>query len=295
MSGKTKVWILAAVSVVLIVCILGGVTMILNRNSSKLMTAKYDVSEEFKDIQITTKTASIEFIPSEDGKTSIICHEPENRKHTVSVKDGVLVITLNDTRKWYEFIGIDFYSPKITVYLPQREYGNLNIHASTGNTTLPDGFTFEGVSVKASTGDISVNGIVADMLNLSVSTGNITVENSICSKDVKIEVSTGKTNLTNIQCKNLISDGDTGNITLTNVLASEKFDIERDTGKVRLNGCDAGEIYIETDTGSVTGTLLSEKVFITKSDTGKIDVPKTVTGGRCEIETDTGNIIITIK
>ena len=295
MSGKTKVWILAAVSVVLIVCILGGVTMILNRNSAKLMTAKYDVSEEFKDIQITTKTASIEFIPSEDGKTSIICHEPENRKHTVSVKDGILVIALDDTRKWFEYIGFDFHNPKITVYLPKGEYGELDIKASTGHTKLSEGFTFERVSVKASTGDIRVTGLSAGAINLSVSTGDINITDVTCSGDVRIKVSTGKTILTNIQCKNLISDGDTGSITLTNVIASGKFDIERDTGYVKFNSCDAAELYIETDTGDVTGTLLSEKVFIARSDTGRIDVPKTVTGGRCEIETDTGNISITIK
>jgi hypothetical protein len=40
--------------------------------------------------------------------------------------------------------------------------------------------------------------------------------------------------------------------------------------------------------------LLSEKVFITKSDTGRIDVPETVTGGKCKITTDTGSIRIYI-
>ena len=53
-------------------------------------------------------------------------------------------------------------------------------------------------------------------------------------------------------------------------------------------------MFVETDTGDVTGSLLSDKVFITKSDTGSIDVPKTVTGGKCEITTDTGDIKIEI-
>ena len=49
-----------------------------------------------------------------------------------------------------------------------------------------------------------------------------------------------------------------------------------------------------TDTGEVKGTLRSEKIFFTESDTGKISVPKSVTGGRCEITTDTGDIEIEI-
>jgi len=63
---------------------------------------------------------------------------------------------------------------------------------------------------------------------------------------------------------------------------------------VEFTACDAGEIVIETDTGDVEGTLLSDKIFITETDTGRIDVPKTTTGGRCQITTDTGDIKIKI-
>jgi len=82
---------------------------------------------------------------------------------------------------------------------------------------------------------------------------------------------------------------------LKNVNAAEKFSIERSTGDVKFDGCDAAEVFVKTDTGDVTGTLLSEKVFIVETDTGKVDVPKTVNGGRCEITTDTGDINISIK
>ena len=58
---------------------------------------------------------------------------------------------------------------------------------------------------------------------------------------------------------------------------------------------DAAELEISTDTGDVKGSLLTEKVFITRSDTGRIRVPETVTGGKCKITTDTGNIEIEIQ
>ncbi len=64
---------------------------------------------------------------------------------------------------------------------------------------------------------------------------------------------------------------------------------------MEFNHCDAETIYVNTDTGSVTGTLLTDKVFIIETDTGSVDVPKSITGGRCEITTDTGNIRITIE
>lgn len=83
-------------------------------------------------------------------------------------------------------------------------------------------------------------------------------------------------------------------MTLKNVIAAETFSIERSTGKVRFDGCDAAEILVKTGTGDVKGTLLSEKIFIARSNTGRVDVPQTVTGGRCEIITSTGDIEIHI-
>ena len=47
--------------------------------------------------------------------------------------------------------------------------------------------------------------------------------------------------------------------------------------------------------GDVVGTLLTAKIFIPSSSSGDVEVPKTVTGGRCEIVTDTGDIRISLK
>ena len=40
---------------------------------------------------------------------------------------------------------------------------------------------------------------------------------------------------------------------------------------------------------------LSDKVFLTETDTGKVDVPKSITGGRCEITTDSGDITVEVS
>ena len=98
-----------------------------------------------------------------------------------------------------------------------------------------------------------------------------------------------------IKCKNLTTDGSTGEIVLTNVIATGEFHINRSTGSVIFDGSDANEIFVDTSTGSVSGTLLTEKVFITDTSVGSVSVPKTITGGRCEINTSTGSIDIDIK
>jgi len=319
MSRASKIWLITAASLMLIgLIIFGGVMTMLNWDLSKLSTIKYETNtyeptEKFDGISVYTVTAAVEIRPSEDGKVTVICREDEKARHSVSVKDGTLTVELKDERKWYDRIGINFSSPQITVYIPNVEYGTLKIKNTTGKISVLPDLKFnsidvtvttgdvkllasaEGdVKVKTNTGDITVNNISAGSVDLAATTGKITASSVTSAGDFNIKVTTGKTCLTNVSCKSLTTSGSTGSITLTDVIAFESFNISRDTGNVKLEKCDASEIFIKTDTGNVKGSLLSEKVFIVNTDTGKKYVPKTVTGGRCEITTDTGDIIIKI-
>lgn len=319
MSRQTITWLIIAASFLLIGCIiLGGAMTVLNWDFSKLSTTKFEtneyiIQEEYHHILVTTNTADITFVPSENEACSVVCFEQENLKHTAAVKNGTLEIRVNDTRKWYDHIGFHFRAPKITVYLPNSQYGTLTVKASTGNVDIPKDFQFESIDItqstgavrnyacasahikiKTTTGDICVADLSAVSLDLSVSTGKVTVSNVQCQEDVKLQVSTGKAAITDLTCQNLSSSGDTGSITLSNVIAKESFSIIRSTGSVKLDSCDAATLFIKTNTGNVTGTLLSDKVFLTQTDTGSIHVPHTTAGGKCEIITDTGNIKIEI-
>ena len=142
---------------------------------------------------------------------------------------------------------------------------------------------------------LCIENIAMESLNVSVSTGDVTASDIICGGDITVGVSTGDLHLTNIVCKNVISQGSTGDILLKNVIASEKFSLKRSTGDIEFDGSDAAEIFAKTTTGDVTGSLLSEKVFTAQTGTGTVKVPKTTNGGKCEINTSTGDIKIKIK
>ena len=319
MDKRTKIWLIVAATLLVSGCLIfGGVMTMLKWDFSRLSTVKFEtndyvITEGYKNISIETDTADIKFLPAEDGQSKVVCYEQKDMAHSVEVVDGTLVIRLVDTRKWYQYIGINFASPTITVYLPEAEYGTLLINESTGDVNLPNNFSFESIGItvstgdiesyasaskdikiKASTGDIRVEKVSADAIDLSVSTGRVILSDTACEGEVKVGVSTGKAYLTDVKCKNLTSSGNTGDISLKNVVAAEKLSIVRSTGDVDLEKCDAAEIFIETDTGDVKGSLLSDKVFIANTDTGRIDVPKTTTGGKCEITTDTGDIRIDV-
>ncbi len=298
MSKKTKIWLIVASSLVVLgLMMFTAVMMVYNWDFAKLSTEKYETNEyeistDFFNISIDTDTADIVFCQAEDGDCKVVCYEPENAKHSVTVQDGTLTINEVDERKWHDYIGIHFDSPKITVHVPQNVYGALCVKSSTGDVEIPKGFNFESVDIAVSTGDIRVENVFAGMLDLSVTTGEVTVTDVVCEGDVKINVSTGKVAMTDIQCKNVMTNGSTGDISLKNVIAKEKFSIERSTGDVKFDGCDASEIFVQTDTGNVTGSLLSEKVFIIETSTGNVSVPNSKTGGKCMITTSTGDIEI---
>jgi DUF4097 and DUF4098 domain-containing protein YvlB len=320
MKASTKIWLIAAAALILVGALILCCVMIetkgefMKLNTDNYETNHYAVEEEFSGIKTITDTADIEFVLSDDGKVKVTCYEKSKIRHSVSVKDGVLMIEAVDTRKWYDHIQLwGFENSKITVYLPEGEYGDLTVKASTGDVKMPKALCFETMDISLSTGDveshssslgtmkiqtktgdISVSGVKAGAMEISVSTGDITVKGAECADGFAVKVSTGKTRLSDVTCTDLTSQGGTGDLTMENTVAAGAFEIKRTTGSVRFEACDAAEITVTTGTGDVKGSLASEKIFITKSKSGDIHVPETTSGGKCKVTTNTGDIIIDI-
>lgn len=256
-----------------------GVMTMLKWDFTKLQTVTYEtnrheITQPYQNIAILADTAVVEVVPSEDGTHLVVCHEQNKVKHKVSVRDGTLVVEREDTRKWYEHLAIDFGTSKITVCIPAGEYG--------------------AISVNTSTGDVRVEQMTTESLGLSVSTGSIAVSNVSCLGDIHLRTSTGNNRLTDVTCQNLFAKASTGDITLSGVVAQGLFDIETGTGKVRFDHADAAEISVQTSTGEVTGSLRTGKIFMAQTSTGRVVVPKTTTGGKCDITTGTGDIELSV-
>ena len=298
MNRTPKIWLIAATSLILIGGIIFVITMAtLHWDFSKLNVIKFEantheISEAFRHVSISTSTAEVTFLPSEDGACKVVCHESKQERHAVSVEAGVLTIKETDTRKWYDYINFfSFGAAKLTIYLPETDYGKLTMNQSTGDIILPEHTSFESMEIHTSTGDIFGKNITAGDIECSVSTGNVVMEKLTCTGEISVSVSTGDVKLTDGTCKSFTSTGSTGDVILKDMIATGTFSIVTDTGDVILDGCDAAELSIITDTGDVKGTLLTDKIFIVRTDTGRIEVPETITGGKCKITTDTGDIM----
>ena len=296
---KRTIWIIIALCCVIIgtIIFVSGMSKIdwdfKKLGSYNFETNAYEIVDEFNKIEINAKTANINFQLAEDGECKVVCYENKKEKHLTSVDNGVLKINYTNEKQWYDYLHILSDSPKITVYLPDLDNITLTIKVSTGDVKLPSDFTFESISISGSTCHVKCYASSIYQTKIHVSTGDIIIENAT-AKNYDLHVSTGYAKITNVNCENIVSTGSTGDIKLNNVIASEKISIERSTGKVKFYRCDANELKIITSTGDVEGTLLSDKVFIVKSSTGDIDVPSSITGGRCEITTSTGDIEVRV-
>lgn len=281
MKRAEKIWLTVAVSFILVgLFIFIGALVVLDFDFSKISTEKYVtntyvINESFNNISINVATTEIEFKRSNDGKCRIECHEEEKIKHIATVKNGALTVDTINTRSWYDYVGISFGNMKVIVYMPDTEYETLYIDTDTGDVKIPEVFAFEDIKVSADTADIACYASVVNVID--------------------IETDTGEIELNDLKCKSIIAESDTGDISLKNVIATDSFSINNDTGDVEFKNSDAEKIYVETSTGDVVGSLLSDKIFITETSTGDINVPETIAGGRCEVSTDTGDIKLSIK
>lgn len=320
MSKATKAWLITASALTALGLILFAAVMtVCNWDFTKLSTVEYKTEAynpdgEFDKISVDTDTAEIELVPSEDKECKVVCFESEKAEHYAAVENGTLVIRTIDTRKWYEYIGISLKTPKITVYLPQNSYNSLSVESDTGDITVPKDFAFktvqinghtsdvdffasvsDTVQIKTASGNISVGSLTADSLSLTAATGDIKANSVSVNNGINIKTNTGTVKLTDISCGSFLADSNTGDMSFKNVLATGSLSVESGTGNVRFDNSDADTVCVKTGTGDVTGTLLSEKTFVTKTSTGTVRVPKTASGGKCEITTSTGNIIINIQ
>ena len=299
-DNKKILLIVAAVLTVVGVGIFTVAFAILGFDIAKLSTQKYEfntytLNEDFNSIKINTETASVILAESDSDECKIECVEREKMKHSAEVREGTLVIDVENTKKWYDYIGSNFGNETVTVYLPKAVYASLTVNADTGSVEIPKMFSFESVCVKVDTGLIDCYAEVSDSIELQTATGSIRAENSSTDGEVKIKTATGSIKIADIRCNRLSAESHTGSIDLTNSIAADNMTINCATGSVRLDSCDANEIKVATHTGSIVGTLLSDKIFFAKSSVGNVDVPKTTSGGTCELVTGTGDIKIEIK
>ncbi|MBQ7897385.1 MAG: hypothetical protein IJ323_03070 [Clostridia bacterium] len=74
--------------------------------TQKLVSNTYEITDSFENVKIDVNTSDVIFVLASDGKCRVEFIEEEKVNHIAEVYDSTLKIGVNDTRKWYEHIGI---------------------------------------------------------------------------------------------------------------------------------------------------------------------------------------------
>ena len=151
-------------------------------STGKYVTETYDLKDDFQDIKIDVDTEKVSILPANDSSCKVVCYENEKNACNVRVDGQTLKIDKNDRHKWIWYMGLVTYSPEITIYLPKDAYGELSIGADTGDVVIPEDFSFKGIKVSLSTGDISCDASAEDGINIETDTGDITINGISASK-----------------------------------------------------------------------------------------------------------------
>lgn len=233
----------------------------------------HEVTEDFQNIAIRVDTADVRFFLSEDETCKVISTERNGEYHFVRVENDTLTIGHGINRRWYEGL-FSFGKMALDIYLPRSRYVGFLFKSDTGDVNMPADFLFSKADIETDTGDIRWQANVTGRLSISADTGDV--------------------ELSGVQLSKLELETDTGDVVLSHTVAANRMDIETNTGDVTFVCVDGETIHVETDTGDVTGTFATEKLFRAKSDTGRIKIPWDTRGGDCIVETDTGDIKLSV-
>ena len=191
---------------------------------------------------------------------------------------------------------------------------NITLTGRTGALTLSDITALGAVSILRTTGDVTGSNMAASALTAETDTGDVSFSDVISTGAVTVTTTSGKSKHRGVLAASFTATADTGavsltdatvtgdgsvktstgDVTLSDALFGGTVKVRASTGDVALDRADAAELDIETSTGSVKGTLRSEKVFIVRSSSGRVNAPETTSGGKCKVVTSTGSIDLSI-
>ena len=278
---KTAIAILIAVVVVAIgggLCFAGLSTVnfrFRDLDRTEYTKSTYELSEPFREMDIRGYTADVDIVAGEGDTREVTVFESDREKYTVQVQDGRLIIRPVEEGKsrWFLF-GFRFKGPQITLTLPKTEYASLQVELNTG--------------------DLSVRDLDIETVLVNLNTGRAEIS-SLKLKSIVAHSDTGRLLLSDLSPVTAELSVNTGDLVLKNVICSGELRCESTTGDIRLTDVDALSLYLEATTGDITGTIRTPKTFSASASTGKVSVPATAAGGRCEAETSTGDIRLSIS
>lgn len=243
----------------------GGTSGIMDMSTLKYAKNTYEISESFENINIKEIECDVTVLPSQDGKCKIIATESAKVYNEISVENGTLTIKRRDTRKWYDHIGIVWYSDMtLTLYLSQSEYNSLTLGTVSGDAELDSSLCFRTAKVTSTSGDIDIPCSVGEELTAESTSGTINIKDVTCNANVTAKTVSGEIKIKNVSVAGLSVSSSSGGVYVTDTVAKGEIYAKTVSGRIKLERSDAGGLEIKSTSGSVYCGLLTKKNVSTR-------------------------------
>lgn len=180
------------------------------------------------------------------------------------------------------------------IYVGDNSVESLLVEGTSGSIEVISVVATNDVAINGSSGGIGVSKVECANLSATNSSGSLRLSEIVANNDVNVEGTSGGVHIDDVECANLTGSNSSGRITCTEVIATGDINLKNSSGGIALEACDAANLKLEATSGSIKGTLLSEKIFQADATSGSVDVPKTTSGGVCEVTTTSGSISLSL-
>lgn len=301
MSKLQKIWLMIAlgcfvVGILILIVAAAWIRFDFTRlNRQKMAEKTYQIEQSFRQIDISSINGDVTVLPAENNECSVICREEPHFSYSVEVQNDTLKIVHKDERPWYMHFGFFFFQkdPDLQVFLPKQDYEALKVLSVSGDISVSDALTFQSATIKSTSGDCVFSATAQQEFSAQTVSGDIRATH--LGGSVKIGTTSGDIELFELKAAAMEIKTVSGEVKLEKATA-ESMTLGTVSGDIELGSCDAGRINITTVSGNVTGRLLSKKQFITKTTSGEVRVPDSVSETQqCEVKTTSGDIYFEIE
>lgn len=160
-------------------------------NNAEMIEESHVFDENVTGIDIQTVASDVRFERSSDGKTRIESRHSAEITETAEVKNGVLTVRQESSRKGGIHIGVSSAEEVLTVYLSQSDFESLSVETVSGDVAL-SGLSVGRAGFATVSGELELKDLVSDG-KLAIETVSGDVELDRCdAAAIGIETTSGE-------------------------------------------------------------------------------------------------------
>lgn len=270
----------------------------LNNENTKVLSEYSVATKDVEEINLDWESGLIRINTYSGDDIKLTERVPQNStnsdKMTYNVESGKLEVKSNSKIKWH-FLSFGHEQKVLDVEIPENNPELLTsfiIKATSADISV-NGLEVETFNIDVTSGDITIDEVKADNCYISATSGNITINNIETYKDknntLQVDCTSGNIKLYDSTVKDIQLDTTSGNATCDNVTASGSVQISCSSGNIETSNINATDLDLSTTSGeiSVDGEIYGADISATSGD---ITVKSTVLLKEANFSTTSGNI-----